>query len=186
MPLPRVYLSLSSINSPNLSHYKLLLSTQPVKTKNTRYDLTHTPAPAALAHEARRVFGDRLGTSDPAAPSAAAFARALGAAITQSGLLGAQEVAAAITQSAAGSTPAAGPDSYFSTLGMSSEERAAAAAAGLAPQLARWSESEFRGLVAGLLKSFEREVKALGLLLVPEVSWESGKWANCTTTVARK
>lgn len=72
--------------------------------------------PQALAHEARRVLGDRLQASPSAA---AAFERALSAALAPLGRGGAPS----------GPASAAGGD-YYSTLGISVDERVKAAATG--------------------------------------------------------
>jgi hypothetical protein len=96
------------------------MQVSPPHARSPRYDFSETPLPQALAHEARRVFGDRL-RGAPAAT--AAFERAFLAALERSGLKG-----------VAGAAGGAGAKEYYTTLGTPAEERLRAAAAGEGPK----------------------------------------------------
>jgi len=164
------YIAITALIRPSNTHSNRQCQHLIESKSNRRYDLSQTPLAHALAHEARRTLGDRLRASPE---SAAALESALTAALTQTGLPGAREAAAA---AAGGGGCAAVVDSYYSTLGLSVGDRlkmsssaASGGAAAAALQLTWWSAGGFRDVVAGLVKTFEREVKELNLLLVPEV-----------------
>ena len=96
-------------------------------THTFRYDLAQTPLPQALAHEARRVLGDRLQASPGAA---AAVDRALAATLSPMGRLGPGGGGGNGGTAAGGVGGAEAAAEYYSTMGVPLEERLKAAAAG--------------------------------------------------------
>jgi hypothetical protein len=59
------------------------------------------------------------------------------------------------------------PPWYASTLGAATEDRLSGEAGRL--QLSRWAPDDFHELVGTKLRAYEREVKELGVLLLPQV-----------------
>ena len=131
-----------------------------------RYDLHREPLLTVVAHEARRLFGDRLVDS----AGSRAFESILQTALRQQWKFEAKEER--------GEEGGAGTDAvYFTSMAALSEAAPAGSGGGveaagskeLGPPLERMKASDFREIVVEGLRSYERDVKALHMLLFPEV-----------------
>ena len=127
-----------------------------------RYDLAREPLLTIVAYEARRLFGDRL--VDTA--GSRAFESILQTALRQQWKFEAKE------EGEEGGAEAL----YFTSMSALSESAAAgggglesAGSKELGPPLERMKATDFRDIVTEGLRSYERDVKPLHMLLFPEV-----------------